>query len=116
MRNNFDVNIMMLFYIMNSYKKEWGSVIDQPMTVALSQTILNREQEKLDSLVARGALIGNPLVTFDASNNPDADIREGQFVWEISATNTPPLKAATAIVRYTDAGYSVYVNENGGEE
>lgn len=115
-RNNFDVNIMMLFYIMNSFQKEWGSVIDQPMTVALSQTILNREQEKLDSLVARGALIGNPLVTFDESNNPDADIREGQFVWEISATNTPPLKAATAIVRYTDAGYSVYVNESGGEE
>lgn len=112
-REIFDVNMIMLFYIVNGFQKEWGTTIDKPMTIALRDTILNREQEKLDSLVARGALIGNPTVEFLESNNETTDLMNGDFRWDIAATITPPLKSATAVVCYTDAGFSAYF---GGED
>lgn len=112
-REIFDVNMIMLFYIVNSFQKEWGTTIDKPMTIALRDTILNREQEKLDSLVARGALIGNPSVEFLETNNETTDLMNGDFRWDICATITPPLKSATGVVSYTDAGFSAYF---GGEE
>ena len=111
-REIFDVNMIMLFYIANSFQKEWGTTIDKPMTTALRDTILNREQEKLDALVAQGALIGKPTVAFLESNNDESDILNGNFRWDIAATNTPPLKSATGVVCYTDAGFSTYF---GGE-
>lgn len=111
-REIFDVNTIMLFYIANSFQKEWGTTIDKPMTTALRDTILNREQEKLDALVAQGALIGSPKVEFLDSNNEESDILLGNFQWDIAATNTPPLKSATGVVCYTDAGFSTYF---GGE-
>ncbi len=107
-REIFDVNMIMLFYIANSFQKEWGTTIDKPMTIALRDTILNREQEKLDALVALGALIGKPAVEFLESNNSTADMMNGDFRWDIAATNTPPLKSATGVVSYTDSGFSAY--------
>ena len=107
-REIFDVNMLMLFYIANSFQKEWGTTIDKPMTLALRDTILNREQEKLDVLVAKGALIGTPSVEFLETNNETTDMMNGDFRWDISATITPPLKSATGVVSYTDAGFSAY--------
>ena len=104
-REIFDVNMLMLFYIANSFQKEWGTTIDKPMTLALRDTILNREQEKL---VAKGALIGSPSVEFLETNNATTDMMNGDFRWDISATITPPLKSATGVVCYTDAGFSAY--------
>lgn len=112
-REIFDVNMLMLFYIANSFQKEWGTTIDKPMTLALRDTILNREQEKLDVLVAKGALIGSPSVEFLETNNATTDMMNGDFRWDISATITPPLKSATGVVCYTDAGFSAYF---GGDE
>ena len=112
-REVFDVNMLMLFYITNSFQKDWGLTIDEPMTLALRDTIVNREQEKLDALVAQGALIGNPTVEFVETNNPIGDVMNGNFRWDISATITPPLKSATGVVCYTDAGFAAYF---GGEE
>lgn len=111
-REIFESNILMLFYVANSFQKEWGTTIDKPMTIALRDTILNREQEKLDVLVAKGALIGEPVVEFVESNNATVDMMNGDFRWDIAATPTPPLKSATAVVRYTDEGFSAYF---GGE-
>ena len=107
-REIFDVNMLMLFYIANSFQKEWGTTIDKPMTLALRDTILNREQEKLDILVAKGALIGSPSVEFLETNNATSDMMNGDFRWDISATITPPLKSATGVVCYTNAGFSAY--------
>lgn len=112
-REIFDVNMLMLFYIANSFQKEWGTTIDKPMTLALRDTILNREQEKLDALVAKGALIGTPSVEFLETNNETGDMMNGNFRWDISATITPPLKSATGVVCYTDAGFASYF---GGDE
>ncbi|MDE6053404.1 MAG: phage tail sheath family protein [Lachnospiraceae bacterium] len=109
----FDVSMRMLFYITNSFQREWGTTIDEPFTKQLRDRIINREQEKLDALVAQGALIGNPSVLFLESNNSTEDMMNGDFRWDIPVTPTPPLKSATVYVAYTDAGFSAYFNEEG---
>lgn len=117
-REIFDTNMLMLYYIVNSFQRDWGSTIDQPMTVALRDTILNREQAKLDALVAVGALIGSPTVeVVDGSTSAEGTDRLlAGFEWQIATTVTPPLKSATMTVSYTDAGYAVLYGEEGGEE
>lgn len=104
----FDVSMRMLFHITNSFQREWSPSIDKSMTLQLRDRILNREQEKLDALVARGALIGEPTVLFLESENSTTDMMNGDFRWDIAATPTPPLKSATVYVAYTDAGFSAY--------
>lgn len=113
-RSFFATNMRTLFHITNSFQLEWSPLIDQPMTRALRDRIVNREQEKLDQLVTAGALIGAPRVQFIAEENPDSAIMRGDFRWDIDTTPTPPLKSATAYVRYTDEGFSVYTE--GGEQ
>lgn len=109
----FDVSMRMLFHITNSFQREWGTTIDEPFTKQLRDRIINREQEKLDALVAQGALIGNPSVLFLESNNSTEDMMNGDFRWDIPVTPVPPLKSATVYVAYTDAGFSAYFNEEG---
>ena len=108
----FDVSIRMLFHITNSFQREWSPSIDKPMTLQLRDRILNREQEKLDALVAQGALLGEPTVLFLESENSTTDMMNGDFRWDIAATPTPPLKSATVYVSYTDAGFSAYFGDS----
>lgn len=107
----FDNNIRMMMYITNSFQQEWGTVIDEPMTLSLADTIKNREQEKADALVAVGALIGTPVVNFLESENSTAELAEGNFVWDFEGTPTPQFKSGTLRVAYTDAGFSSYFGE-----
>lgn len=107
----FDVSMRMLFYITNSFQREWSPKIDKPMTLQLKDRILNREQEKLDALVAKGALLGAPAILFLESENSTTDIMNGDFRWDIAVTPTPPLKSATVYVAYTDAGFSAYFSD-----
>ena len=105
----FDVSMRMLFHITNSFQREWSPHIDKPMTLQMKDRILNREQEKLDALVAQGALIGDSnQILFLESENSTTDMMNGDFRWDIAATPTPPLKSATVYVSYTDAGFSAY--------
>ena len=107
----FDVSIRMLFHITNGFQREWSPKIDKPMSLQLRDRILNREQEKLDALVARGALLGNPQILFLESENNTTDLMNGDFRWDIAVTPTPPLKSATVYVAYTDAGFSAYFSD-----
>lgn len=109
----FDVSMRMLMHITNSFQREWSPEIDEPMTRALKDRIINREQEKLDAYVSAGALIGSPVVIFIETENPVGDIMNGDFRWDIQATPTPPLKSASVYVAYSSAGFSVYYE--GGE-
>jgi phage tail sheath protein FI len=107
----FDVNIRMPFYILNSFQREWGISIDEPMTKALAETILNREQSKLDALASMGALIGEPKIEFLESENTVTDLMNGDFRWDVRATPTPPFKSGTVYVSYTDEGFRAYFGE-----
>lgn len=107
----FDNSIRMMMHITNSFQEEHALTIDQPMTKALADTIRNREQEKADALAAIGALIGSPEVRFDEEANSTAELVEGNFVWDFSATPTPQFKSGTLRVAYTDAGFDSYFGE-----
>ena len=82
------------------------------MTKALAETIKNREQEKVDALKAMGALIGDPVVEFNESDNTTDDMVQGNFTWSNKQTPTPPFKSGTLKVAYTTAGFAA---EYGGE-
>ena len=109
-RNTFDNNIRMMMHVSNSFQKEWALTIDKPMTRALADTIKNREQEKMDALVAMGAFIGKPVVAFEPSATT-AELVEGNFVWGFKGTPTPPFKSGTFKVGYTAAGFTSYFGE-----
>lgn len=104
----FDTSVRMLSYCANSYQKEWADRVDKNMTIQLRDEILNRENDKLKSYVVSGFLIGNPVCIFDASENTDTDMVNGDFTWHISATPTPQFKSGTVGVSYTDEGLSAY--------
>ena len=107
----FDNSIRMMMYISNSFQQEHALEIDQPMTRAMADTIKNREQEKADALVAIGALIGTPVVSFEETENSNTEIIEGNFVWGFEGTPIPPFKSGTLQVAYTDAGFDSYFGE-----
>lgn len=111
----FDTNIRMMCYIINGFQTRWIDEIDQPMTLALQETILFNEQALLDGLVAQGALVGNPVVSFTPSNNTTSDIVQGEFTWDMDVTPTPQFKAARAIVAYTTDGFSAYIADESEE-
>lgn len=107
----FDVNIRMQEYILNHFQEKWGDKVDEPMDPNLRDTILEEEQQFLDSLVAMGALIGNPTVVFLETENSTSDMMNGNFKWNFSDTPTPPAKALKAEVAYTDAGFRAFFGE-----
>lgn len=107
----FAPSIRMLFHITNGFQLEWATTVDEPMTRAVQDRIINREQAKLDGYVTQGALLGHPTVVFDPANNQESSIMEGDFRWDIAVTPTPPLKSAVVYVAYTDEGFSAYFED-----
>lgn len=107
----FASSMRMLMHITNSFQLQWSTTIDEPMTRALKDRIINAEQAKLDGYVTQGALLGHPTVVFDESHNSDSAIIEGDFRWDIAVTPTPPLKSASVYVAYSDAGFAAYFED-----
>lgn len=107
----FETNMRMLMHITNGFQVRNGVKIDSPMTPNDRDSIVISEQAELDALVGVGALIGTPEVLFLENENPGANMLNGDFVWHIMATPTPPLKSATAKVTYTDEGFSSFFGE-----
>lgn len=108
LRDYFDVTMRMLFHLTNRFQRVWFTTIDKPFTISVRDTIIVREQQYLDSLVATGALIGSPTITFDETLNTLTEVRAGNFYFNIAVTPTPPFHSATAYVAYTDEGFSAY--------
>ena len=107
----FDNSVRMMMHITNSFQQDWALTIDAPMTVALKDTIKQREQEKADALAAVGALIGRPEVQFVQTANSISSLIEGDFVWDFSGTPAPQFKSGTIRVAYTTAGFTSYFGE-----
>lgn len=104
----FDTNVRMLFHCANSYMLEWAPRVDGGMTLQLRDEILNREGDKLRGYKAAGYFIGDPVCVFEASDNPETDMINGDFKWNISGTVTPQFKSGTVGVSYTDEGLKAY--------
>lgn len=104
----FDASVRVLLHITNGFQLRHGIKIDSPLSPQDKDTILNEEREVLDTLVSVGALIGTPSVEFVESANPATNMMNGDFVWDFSATPTPPFKSGTARVGYTDEGFAAF--------
>lgn len=111
-RYQFDTSIRTLLHITNSFQKDNFADIDQPMTPALKDQILQREQAKLDALVSKGALIGDNKIEF-SEENTEAGVMSGDFIWDINTTTNVPFKSGTVKVGWRADGLSVLL---GGEE
>lgn len=107
----FDVNVRMQEYIINEFQNKWKFSIDEPMNLGLRDAILESEQQRLEGLVAMGALIGHPTVAFLETENSTRELMNGNFQWNFSDTPTPPAKALIAEVSYTDEGFSSFFGE-----
>lgn len=114
-RATFDVNLRMLYYITNQFQLDYGTEIDSPMDLNRVESILANERAKLSNLVGMGALIGEPTVEFISTENPTSNMMNGDFVWNISVTNTPPFKSGTAKITYTDEGFQALAEESSAE-
>lgn len=102
----FDCGVRMLQYIANTFQVRYGILVDKPMTRAMVETILNDYQEWFDTLIAQGRiLLGN--ISFNETSNPTSDVVEGDFVFDVATTTTPPGKSLTAKITYTTAGLDV---------
>ena len=111
-RNIFDCSVRMLQYIANTFQSRYGIFIDKPMNRAKVDTILNDMQEWLDALMAQGKIL-HGLVGFEETSNSTSDMIEGDFVFDIETTTTPPGKSLTAKICYTSKGLNVLF---GGEQ
>lgn len=107
----FDVSMRMLFHCVNGFQRRNGVKIDKPFTKRLKDQILDSEQEILDGYVEQGALIGDAKILFLESSNSVTDMMNGDFVFDLPVTPTPPMKSATINLCYTDAGFEAYFAE-----
>ena len=85
---------------------------DRPMTRQRKDALVAHFQNILDGLVADGALIGKPTFEFRGEDNPQTNLVNGDFVFNIDATPTPQFKSATVVVHCSDAGFSVFYDED----
>lgn len=108
-RARFDNTIRMQNLITNRFQIKYRTSVDAPMTLQMRDDVINEELDFLASLVAIGALIGEPVCEFSPLDNPVDGVAQGQFVWRIADTPTIPFKFGNLKVAYTQAGLSVYM-------
>ena len=101
----------MLFHCMNGFQRRQSTNIDKPFNLQLKDSILNQEQEILDTYIAQGGLLAGSEILFLASDNSTADMINGDFVFQLPISVTPRAKSLTGKVAYTDAGLKSLVEE-----
>lgn len=105
--NVSETNKMMLFYISNDFQRRRALDIDRPMTANDIMSIIAEEQQMLDALVKIGALTYG-TVHNDAGADYKSDVMKGDYVFTFQVTTTPLAKSMTAVVSWTDEGFTTY--------
>lgn len=108
-RSIFDTNIRLMINAINWFQLTFSSKIDEGLTRGLRDSIIIEYQAKLDAWKSMGAFVGVAEITFNAEENSDADMMNGDFVWNTKLTPTPQMKSATNKVSYTYEGLSSLV-------
>lgn len=106
LRDIFDCGIRMMMFVTNSFQRRYMVDVDSPLNRAKVDTILNDSQAWLNSLVADGKLL-YAEIAFNETSNPVSSIVEGDFIFDIQTTTTPPGKSLTFKVQYTIQGIDV---------
>lgn len=110
--NVSETNRMMLYYISNDFQHRRPVNVDKPMTSNDIKTIVAEEQTRLDALLKIGALTYGE-VHMNAEADAKSDIMKGDYTFVFNVTTTPLAKSLTAIVNWTDEGFTTYFADLG---
>ena len=111
--NVSETNRMMLYYISNDFQHRRTLDVDKPLTANDIASIVAEEQTRLDALTKIGALTyGEAHLNADA--DAKSDIMNGDYSFTFNVTTTPLAKSLTAIVNWTEDGFTTYF-ENFGD-
>ena len=100
-----DASIRMKHYMLNKLQYDYIDNIDNPISRRDIDSILASVQQWLNSLVNEGKLL-YATVEFIEDNNSVKDMVSGDFVFDVSSTNTPNAKSITFRTHYTTEGIS----------
>lgn len=103
--------VRMLFHLMNGFQQRHASQIDKPFNRMLRDSILNEEQELIDTYIRKGALLKGSKIEFVADDNSTTDMMNGDWYFRLPVTVTPRAKSITGKVYYTDEGLQSLVEE-----
>lgn len=103
--------VRMLFRLMNGFQQRHASQIDKTFNRMLRDSILNEEQDLIDTYINRGALLPGSRIEFVADDNSTTDMMNGDWFFRLPVTVTPRAKSITGKVYYTDEGLASLVEE-----
>lgn len=115
-RSDHDSQMRMIYYLVNGFQKRQMEKLDNPISRDLKDAILIEEQMILDSLVSRGALYGQPMITYDERLNNHETTLKGQFYYQLDNTPAIPVIYINATVSYDDSGYYDLFRQMGTSE
>ena len=98
-----DVAVQMRDYVCNLFQRSYIDDVDKPIASRRVKEICDDFQPTLNEMVNLGALLLGSIDFYSADNTTKAK-SEGEFVFAIQETNTPPGKFIKAKVSYTSEG------------
>ena len=105
---------MMLYYVSNDFQARRPRDVDQPLTRNGIDSIVAEEQNRLDALVAMGALsYGSAALSAESLEN--SDVYSGDFLFEFRVTTVPLAKSLKALVTWVDEGFTTYFSTEAEE-
>jgi len=107
-----DASIRMLQYLNNKFIERFIESIDTPFTRRVIEGILVSSQQWLNSLVNEGKLLFGEI-EFQESNNPNAEITDGNFVFNVGTTTAPIGKSITFKIQYDAQGLTNLLGGDG---
>jgi hypothetical protein len=110
--DRFDASVRMLRWLSNQFQIMYLNDVDGPLTRKTVERILDDSDFWMNGLVKDGKILFGKIY-FNQTSNPDSEIVEGNFVFDVQATTTPVGKSLTFNIQYTSAGIATLF---GGEE
>lgn len=102
-----DVAVRMKDYVCNDFQSTYMDEVDKPIPPRRVKEIRDDYGIALSGLVSIGALLFAEIA-YNAADNTKAGNANGEFVFAIKETNTPPGSLIKAKVSYTPEGLDAY--------
>lgn len=105
-----DVAVQMRDYVSNDFQTANFDYVDKPIPMRTAKEIIDDYQLTLNNFVNIGALLYG-VISFKTADNPASSLANGEFIFNLAETNTPPGKSITVKVQYTAAGLDSYYSK-----
>lgn len=98
-----DASVRMLRWMSNQFQIMYLNDIDGPLTRKTVERIIDDSEYWMNGLIKDGKLLYGKIY-FNTTSNPESEILEGNFAFDVQATTTPVSKSLTFNIQYTSAG------------